>query len=89
MLTMRPVLTTLITREAWRRKGAGGLLLDWGCDQAQADGAPALLEAVPEAVTTYKKHGFRHTRDSKIDCTPFGLEHEVVLAVMVKEPSKN
>ncbi len=78
------VLTTLITRARWRRQGAGGMLLQWGIQQAARDGAPAYLEAVPSAVSTYKRHGFEHIQDTKVACSDWGMGGECVLAVMRK-----
>jgi predicted N-acetyltransferase YhbS len=78
------VLTTLISRADWRRQGAGGMLLQWGIQQAAKDGAPAYLEAVPSAVSTYERHGFEHIQDTKVDCCDWGMEGEFVLAVMRK-----
>ncbi|KIW53450.1 hypothetical protein PV05_09024 [Exophiala xenobiotica] len=78
------ILTTLITRARWRRQGAGGMLLQWGIQQAARDGAPAYLEAVPSAVSTYKRHGFEHIQDTKVDCSDWGMGGEFVLAVMRK-----
>ena len=76
----------LVTRAGWRRRGAGGMLLQWGTEQAKKEGAPAYLEAVPAAVSTYMRHGFKHIEDLTIDCRDWGMDGEFVLAVMRKDP---
>ena len=80
------VLCTLVTRADWRRQGAGGMLLQWGIKEAAKEGVSAYLEAVPEAVSTYNSHGFKHVQDTKVDCSDWGLDHTVVLAIMRKDP---
>lgn len=35
------------------------MIMDWGLAQAKQAGAPAYLEALPAAKSTYEKHGFR------------------------------
>ncbi|KAJ9617180.1 hypothetical protein H2200_000901 [Cladophialophora chaetospira] len=80
------ILTTLITREKWRRQGAGGLLLQWGLKKAAEEGAPAYIEALPTAIQTYNRHGFKHFQDTKVDCTPWGLDGEFTFAIMRKDP---
>lgn len=52
------MLTTLITRSEHRRRGAGGLLVKWGADQASAAGCVACLAADPAAQSMYAKQGF-------------------------------
>ncbi|KAK5111404.1 hypothetical protein LTR85_012178 [Meristemomyces frigidus] len=68
-----PFLTTIVTREPLRKHGAGSMLLDWGLEQAKKAGVPAYLEAVPQAMGLYAKHGFRDVGRHVTDCTPFGL----------------
>jgi predicted N-acetyltransferase YhbS len=76
----------LITREKWRKQGAGGILLDWGLSQAAKDGAPAFLEAAQSAKPLYEKHGFKHIKDSVCNGKKFGMDRDIVLAVMRKDP---
>ncbi|KIW16102.1 hypothetical protein PV08_06153 [Exophiala spinifera] len=80
------VLTTLVTRTDLRRRGAGGMLLQWGIEQAKKEGAPAYLEAVPAAMSTYSSHGFKHIEDLTINCRDWGMDADFVLAVMRKDP---
>jgi GNAT superfamily N-acetyltransferase len=53
------VLTTIVTREPWRGKGAASRLLEWGLEQGRRDGVPVFLEAAPGATGLYQKHGWR------------------------------
>ncbi|KXL45600.1 hypothetical protein M433DRAFT_154303 [Acidomyces richmondensis BFW] len=53
------VLTTMVTREPYRKRGAGSLTLEWGLEQARKDGIPVFLEAAPAAKRLYEKHGWR------------------------------
>lgn len=55
------ILTSLVTRSSHRRRGAGGLLVDWGAEQARKMGVVACLEADPSAKSMYVKHGFWST----------------------------
>lgn len=62
------------------------MLIQWGAQQAAKDGAPAYIEALPAAVSTYERHGFKHVSDSKCDCSEWGMEEEFVLGIMIKDP---
>lgn len=39
-------------------KGAGSLMMRYGCERADQDHVESYLEASPEAVTLYEKFGF-------------------------------
>lgn len=55
------------TSPDFRRQGAGGLMMQWGCDLADVLSVPAWIEASVEGQALYKVHGFL---DAK---TPPGL----------------
>ncbi|KAK4561286.1 hypothetical protein LTR86_004603 [Recurvomyces mirabilis] len=81
------VLTTLATREPYRRKGAGGLILEWGLEQARKAGVPAFLEAAVGAKHLYESHGFKEIEKASIDCSDSGMPGVVVeLAIMRADP---
>ncbi|GAB1312410.1 N-acetyltransferase domain-containing protein [Madurella fahalii] len=42
----------------YRRQGAGGLMMQWGCDLADQLFLPAWIEASPEGNHLYRRHGF-------------------------------
>jgi GNAT superfamily N-acetyltransferase len=76
------VLITLVTREPFRRKGAGGLIVEWGIQQALKDGCPAYLEAAPSAVSLYTSFGFRVVEKIKLKLEDFGATGDISLASM-------
>ncbi|RMZ11072.1 hypothetical protein D0864_01093 [Hortaea werneckii] len=46
------------THPNYRRKGAGGMMMNWGCNVADALMLPSWIEASPEGNFLYKNHGF-------------------------------
>ncbi|KXX74390.1 hypothetical protein MMYC01_209939 [Madurella mycetomatis] len=42
----------------YRRQGAGGLMMQWGCDLADQMFLPAWIEASPEGNHLYRRYGF-------------------------------
>ncbi|KAJ5490140.1 Acyl-CoA N-acyltransferase [Penicillium expansum] len=51
-------LDTLGTHPDYQRRGAGSMLVQWGCDLADKDGVAAYVDASKEGVSLYQKHGF-------------------------------
>ena len=68
------VLTTITTREPYRRKGAAGLILEWALARAKKAGLPAYLEAGQAAKKTYEKHGFREVGVQRFEVTGTQIE---------------
>jgi predicted N-acetyltransferase YhbS len=79
---LETVLTTLITREGDRRRGAGGMLVKWGLQRAIKDGVPAFIEASPAGKPLYMACGFSHVGDLHFDLAEFGFAEPVVVAKM-------
>lgn len=52
-------LTLLATHPAHHRRGAGTLLVDWGCKIADDHGVECYLEASKFGYPLYKREGFR------------------------------
>jgi GNAT superfamily N-acetyltransferase len=52
-------LHLLATSPAYQGKGAGGILIRWGLDQADKDGVKAYIEATPYALEIYKRYGWK------------------------------
>lgn len=48
----------LATRPEHKRRGAGSMLVQWGCDIADKDGVPAYIDASKAGAPLYKKFGF-------------------------------
>ncbi|KAJ6143116.1 hypothetical protein N7471_002569 [Penicillium samsonianum] len=60
-------LDTLGTHPDYQRRGAGSMLVQWGCDLADKDGVAAYVDASKEGASLYLKHGF-------VDFNPPGSE---------------
>ena len=71
-------LTMLKVREPYRRRGAGGALIRWGIEQAAKEGAPAYVEAAPEAVSVYEKNGFQLVEQVTASIKDPGIEYPVM-----------
>ena len=52
-------LNLLSVNPAHQRKGAGSLLMEWGCGQADTGGQDMFLLASPAGIRLYEKFGFR------------------------------
>lgn len=52
------VLESLGTHPDYQRRGAGSMLVKWGCDLADKDGVAAFVNASKEGAALYKKYGF-------------------------------
>lgn len=51
-------LDTLGTHPDYQRRGAGSMLVQWGCDLADKDGVAAYVDASKEGASLYQRHGF-------------------------------
>ena len=51
-------LDTVGTHPDYQRRGAGSMLVQWGCDLADRDGVSAYVDASKEGAPLYQKHGF-------------------------------
>ncbi|PCG94400.1 Acyl-CoA N-acyltransferase [Penicillium occitanis (nom. inval.)] len=51
-------LDTVGTHPDYQRRGAGSMLVKWGCDLADRDGVSAYVDASKEGAPLYQKHGF-------------------------------
>lgn len=74
-----------------QRRGAGAMLVKWGCSQADKAGLPAFLEASDAGKKLYERNGFAavHTEYfdlSKYDPSLTGLEANTV---MIRQPLKS
>jgi Acetyltransferases len=56
--TEKKDLDTLGTHPDYQRRGAGSMLVKWGCDLADKDGVAAYVDASKEGAPLYQKHGF-------------------------------
>ena len=82
------ILLNLVTREAWRGKGAASMLIDWGTAQAEANGCPAYVEASVMGKPVYERRGFECVGEPLVyDGRQFGMKEEFVVHKMVRRPS--
>ncbi|KAH9884420.1 acyl-CoA N-acyltransferase [Xylariomycetidae sp. FL2044] len=51
-------LHTCFTDPEYQRRGAGSMMMQWGCDLADQLFLPAWIEASPEGNALYRKYGF-------------------------------
>lgn len=51
-------LESLGTHPDYQRRGAGSMLVKWGCDLADKNGVAAYVDASKEGAALYKKYGF-------------------------------
>lgn len=74
LLGTRPymVLDTLVTHPEHHRRGAGGMLVAWGCEQADKRGVEAYLEASEMGAPLYERYGFRARKTVQVDLKEFG-----------------
>ncbi|KAL4902697.1 acyl-CoA N-acyltransferase [Aspergillus multicolor] len=51
-------LDTLVTHPDYHRRGAGSMLLQWGCDLADSDGVALYVDASKAGAPLYERFGF-------------------------------
>ncbi|RSL51386.1 hypothetical protein CEP52_016557 [Fusarium oligoseptatum] len=51
-------LDTLVTHPEYRRRGAGSMLMKWGCDLADENGVEVYVDASRDGSFLYRKFGF-------------------------------
>lgn len=75
------VLDTLVTRPDHHRRGAGGMLVQWGCEKADELGVEAFLEASVMGQPLYAKYGFEPVKETSIDLREYGGDEEMKFIV--------
>ncbi|KAF2274643.1 acyl-CoA N-acyltransferase [Westerdykella ornata] len=90
ILGTRPyyVLDTLVTHPDHHRRGAGGTLVAWGCEQADKKGVEAYLEASPMGKPLYERFGFREVRTVCVDLRELGAGDERFEFILMRRPPK-
>lgn len=81
------VLALLATAAQHRRRGAGGLLLQWGIDLSEATGLPCYLQASEQGRRLYLHHGFQDIDTVEFDLHEYGLEGVERMTEMIRNPS--
>ncbi|KAG9190382.1 hypothetical protein G6011_08470 [Alternaria panax] len=86
ILGKRPyyVLDTLVTLQAHERRGAGSMLVRWGCGKADEVGVEAFLEASPMGAPMYARHGFQPVKEVGLDLRQWGGKEQMTFIVRVR-----
>jgi GNAT superfamily N-acetyltransferase len=74
-------LDTLVTLQNHVRRGAGSMLVRWGCEKADEVGVEAYLEASPMGAPMYARHGFRPVKEVDLDLTKWGGKEKMMFIV--------
>jgi len=77
-------LEILITHPAHQRRGAGRLLVRWGCARADELGIPCALTASAAGLQLYRREGFEVVMEKEMDLRPWGVEETEVRRGMVR-----
>lgn len=57
------------------------MLVQWGCEQADAKGVECYLEASPMGVPLYERFGFQRIQEVSIDLGKFGGDEKLTFIV--------
>lgn len=77
-------LSILVTHPTYQRRGAGGMLVKWGCDKADERGLMSALIASTAGLGVYLKHGFEVVQEAKLDLHPYGVEEVELRRGMIR-----
>ncbi|KAF2640364.1 hypothetical protein P280DRAFT_470040 [Massarina eburnea CBS 473.64] len=80
-------LDTLVTDEKHYRRGAGGLLLEWGLKRADEEGVEAYLESSPMGRKLYERYGFVAVKEVSLDLKRWDGDRELTWTLM-RRPAK-
>ncbi|KAF1916048.1 hypothetical protein BDU57DRAFT_538384 [Ampelomyces quisqualis] len=81
-------LDTLVTLPQHERRGAGSMLVRWGCERADEAGVQAYLEASLMGAPMYARHGFVGKEEMELDLRkwPGGEVHKFI---PMRRPTKD
>ncbi|KAF4544268.1 putative gnat family protein [Lasiodiplodia theobromae] len=82
-------LNLLVTHPNHHRRGAGGMLVRWGTQQADKVGLICFLEASEAGRPLYKRHGFEDQETVVFDFSKYGLSGTDTNTTMIRQPVKN
>ena len=74
-------LDTLVTHPEHHRRGAGGMLLDWGLRMADERGLECYLESSVMGRPLYQRYGFVPVKDISLDLRRWGGDEEICWTV--------
>lgn len=75
-----------MTDPKYQRRGAGSMLVKWGCDKADEMGIICALQASAAGEQVYLRQGFELKRTAVMDLRPYGVEAEELRRGMVRLP---
>lgn len=81
-------LGTLVTDPQHERRGAGKMLVEWGCRRADTAGLKCSLHATPGGKKLYLACGFQVISEEEVDLRPYGGVSIVESTTMVREPRR-
>jgi GNAT superfamily N-acetyltransferase len=82
-------LELIATRPEFQGKGAAGMLMRWGLEKVDEDGAVSYLEASPEGKPIYEHFGFVGQEELTIDIEGKGSKEKKYVEVFMIRPAKN
>ncbi|KAF2771630.1 hypothetical protein EJ03DRAFT_325276 [Teratosphaeria nubilosa] len=74
-------LSILVTHPEHQRRGAGSMLVGWGCQKADERGLMCILTASEAGLPVYKKHGFVVVKEVPLDLRPFGIDETELICL--------
>lgn len=80
-------LKVLVTDPKYQRKGAGSMLIKYGCDVADEKGVLCALGASEAGYSLYMRHGFEIVEQNEMDLRPFGVDATELSRRMIR-PAK-
>ncbi|KAF1830941.1 hypothetical protein BDW02DRAFT_601263 [Decorospora gaudefroyi] len=80
-------LNTMVTLPNHERRGAGNMLVRWGCDRADEAGVPAYVEASLMGAPMYARHGFQRVKQVEFDLSKWGGKGVMSITLMLR-PAK-
>lgn len=81
-------LAVLFTHPDHQRRGAGSMLVKWGCDKADEHGIISWLGASPAGLQTYLKQGFEVVEEYELDLRPWGVDATTIKRNLIRQPKK-